>query len=240
MSRVKPGSAGFPTPDIFPEIVNEKGGKFKMTSYDTLAEGVMRGDAGVVESEVKKALNEGAEPREILEKGLIGGMSVVGDRFGAGETFLPEVLMCANAMHHGLRIIVPLLEKSGQKAMESVVIGTVEGDIHNIGKRIVGCLLEATGYKVIDLGVDVKAEAFAQAIEEHKPDLLGMSALLSTTMPNMAKTINYLKEKGLCGKLKIIVGGAQVTEQFAKSIGADGYAPDAISAVALVRKLVAG
>ena len=211
-----------------------------MVSYDALAEGVMKGDGGVVESEVKKALNEGAEPREILEKGLIGAMGVISERFGAGEMFLPEVLMSASAMHQGLGIILPLLEKSGQKAMGSVVIGTVEGDIHDIGKRIVGFLIEGSGYKVTDLGVDIKAEAFAQAIEEHKPDILGLSALLTTTIPNMAKTIGYLKEKGLRDKTKIIVGGAVVTEQFAESIGADGYAPDAVSAIALVKKLLAG
>ncbi len=211
-----------------------------MVSYDTLAEGVMRGDAGVVESEVKKALNEEAEPREILEKGLIAAMGAIGERFGAGEMFLPEVLMSANAMRQGMGIILPVLEKLGQQSMETVVIGTVEGDIHDIGKRIVSCLIEGSGYKVIDLGVDVKAETFAQAIEEHKPDILGMSALLTTTMPSMAKTIDYLKEKGLRGKTKIIVGGAQVTEQFAKSIGADGYAPDAVSAIPLVKKLLAG
>ena len=210
-----------------------------MVSYDTLAEGIMRGDAGVVESEVKKALDKEAEPREILEKGLIAAMGVIGERFGAGDMFLPEVLMSASAMRQGMAIILPLLEKSGQNSMETVVIGTVEGDIHDIGKTIVSCLIGGSGYKVIDLGVDVKAETFAQAIEEHKPDILGMSALLTTTMPSMAKTIDYLKEKGLRGKTKLIVGGALVNEDFAKSIGADGYAPDAVSAIPLVKKLLA-
>ena len=209
-----------------------------MVSYDAMAEGVMNGDAGVVESEVNKALSEGAEPREILVKGLIGAMSVVGERFRVGDMFLPEVLRSASAMHQGLGIVQPLLEKSGQKAMGSVVIGTVEGDIHDIGKRIVRFLIEGNGFEVIDIGVDVKAEAFAQAVEEHKPDIVGMSALLTTTMPYMAKTIDFLKEKGLRDKTKIIVGGACITEQFAESIGADGYAPDAISAVELVKKLV--
>jgi len=124
--------------------------------------------------------------------------------------------------------------------MGSVVIGTVEGDIHDIGKRIVGFIIEGNGYEVIDLGINVNTETFAKAVEEYKPDILGMSALLTTTMPNMAKTIDLLKEKGLRDKVKIIVGGASVTEQFAESIGADGYAPDAISAVELVKKLVAG
>ena len=210
-----------------------------MVSYDALNEGVIKGDGSVVEAEVNKALNEGAEARDILVKGLIGGMGVVGERFGAGDMFLPEVLMCAHAMHQGLEIVKPLLAKSGEKALGSVVIGTVEGDIHDIGKRIVGFMLEGNGYEVTDLGTDVKAEAFAQAIEEHKPDIVGMSALLTTTMPNMGKTIDLLKEKGLRKEVKVIVGGAPINEQFAKSIGADGYAPEAGSAVELAKKLMA-
>ncbi len=211
-----------------------------MVSYDTLAEGIMKGDENIVEAEVNKALNEGAEARDILVKGLIGSMSVVGKRFGAGEMFLPEVLVSAHAMHQGLNIVKPLLAEAGQKAMRKVVIGTVEGDIHDIGKKIVGLLLEGNGVEVIDLGVDVKAETFAQAIEEHKPDILGMSALLTTTMLNMRKTIGLLEEKGLREKVKIIVGGAPVTEKFAKSIGADAYGPEAGSAVGLVKKLIGG
>ncbi len=210
-----------------------------MVSYDALAEGVMKGDVSVVKSEVNKALNEGVEARDILVKGLIGGMSVVGERFRKGEMFLPEVLMSADAMHNGLDVIKPLLAKSGQKGMGRIIMGTVEGDIHDIGKRIVNSLLEGNGFEVIDLGVNVKAEAFAQAIEEHKPDILGMSALLTTTIPNMGKTIGLLKERGLRELVKIIVGGAPTNEQFAKSIGADGYAPDGGSAVDLVKKLVA-
>ena len=209
-----------------------------MVSYEILAEGIMRGDASIVESEVNKALSEGAEARHILVNGLIGGMSVVGKRFRAGEMFLPEVLMSANAMHRGLDIVKPLLAKSGQKVTEKIIIGTVEGDIHDIGKKIVVFLLEGNGYEVTDLGVDVKAEVFAQAIEEREPVLLGMSALLTTTMQNMGKTIDLLKEKGLREKIRIIVGGAPVDEQFARSIGADGYAPDAGSAVELVGKLI--
>ena len=210
-----------------------------MVSYDALNEGVIKGDGSVVEAEVNKALSEGAEARDILVKGLIGGMGVVGERFGAGDMFLPEVLMSAHAMHQGLDIVKPLLAKAGEKALGSVVIGTVEGDIHDIGKRIVGFMLEGNGYEVTDLGTDVKAEAFVQAIEEHKPDILGMSALLTTTMPNMGKTIDLLKEKGLRKGTKVMVGGAPINEQFAKSIGADGYAPEAGSAVELVKKLLA-
>jgi len=209
-----------------------------MVSYDALAEGIMKGDENVVESEVNKALNEGAEARDILVKGLIGGLSVVGKRFGGGEMFLPEVLASAHAMHKGLDIVKPLLAKADQKAVGRIVMGTVEGDIHDIGKKIVCFLLEGNGFEVIDLGVDVKAEAFAQAIGKHNPDILGMSALLTTTMLNMGKTIDLLREKGLREKVKIMVGGAPTTDEFAKSIGADGYAPEAGSAVEWVKKTI--
>jgi len=210
-----------------------------LVSYDALAEGVMSGDASVVESEVKKALNEGTDARDILAKGLIGGMNVVGERFRDGDMFLPEVLMSASAMHKGLDIVRPLLAKSGQGSATKVIMGTVEGDIHDIGKRIVGFLLQGNGFDVIDLGVDLKAEVFIQAIDEHKPDVLGMSALLTTTMLNMGKVIELLRERGLREKIKVMVGGAPVSEEFAKSIGADGYAPEAGSAVELVKKLIA-
>jgi len=209
-----------------------------MVSYDAISEGVIKGDGGVVVTELDKALSEGAEPRNVLVKGLIGGMSVIGERFRAGDMFLPEVLMCTNAMHKGLDIVKPLLVQSGEKPLVSIIIGTVEGDIHDIGKRIVGFLLEGNGFEVIDLGVDVEASVFANAIEEHKPDILGMSALLTITMPNMARVIDLLKEKGLREKVKVIIGGAPVNEEFAESIGADGYAEEAISAVELVKKLV--
>lgn len=210
-----------------------------MVSYDVLAEGIMKGDSSLVESEVHKALNQGVEARDILVNGLIGAMGIVGKRFAAGEMFLPEVLMSASAMHRGVEIAKPLLGKSDQRGVGRIVIGTVEGDIHDIGKRIVSLLLEGNGFEVIDLGVNVGAEVFAQAIENHKPDILGMSALLTTTMPNMGKTIHLLKERRLREKVKIIVGGAPVGEQFAESIGADGYAPEAGSAVAWVNKIIA-
>jgi len=211
-----------------------------MFSYDVLAKAVIEGDGSIVESEVNKALGEGAEARSILTEGLIGGMSVVGERFGAGDMFLPEVLMSASAMHKGLDVVKPLLAESGQKAAGRVLIGTVAGDIHDIGKRIVSFLLEGNGFEVVDLGVDVPDESFVQAIEEHNPDILGMSALLTTTMPSMGKVIELLKEKGLRDKVKVIVGGASVNEQFADSIGADGYAPEASSALKWVKKVVAG
>lgn len=210
-----------------------------MVTYDALKEAIMVGDEKGVEAQVRKALDEGGKPQDILKNGLIAGMEVVGKRFKAGEMFLPEVLLSAEVMHKGLDILNPMLAKAGHRGLGTMVIGTVEGDIHDIGKRIVGFLLEGTGYQVVDLGVDVKAEAFAQAVEKHKPDVLGMSALLTTTMLNMGKTIDLLKEKGLRSRLKIIVGGAPINDQFAKSIGADGYAPEAGSAIDLVKRLLA-
>jgi 5-methyltetrahydrofolate--homocysteine methyltransferase len=208
-------------------------------SFNSLAEGVLAGNVGAVESEVKNALSEGLEASHVLEKGLIAGMITVGERFRAGDMFLPEVLMSAKAMHKGLEIVRPLLAQSGQSLQRKVVMGTVEGDIHDIGKKIVGTLIEGNGFNVIDLGVDLRPEVFVQAVEEHRPDVLGMSAMLTTTMTNMKKVIDLLKENGLREKVKVVVGGAPVNEEFAESIGADGYAPDAGVAAELVRKLVA-
>lgn len=210
-----------------------------MVTYDALKEAIIAGEEKAVEAQVRKALAEGGKAPDILKNGLIAGMEVVGKRFKAGEMFLPEVLLSAEVMHKGLDILNPLLAKTGHRGLGTIVIGTVEGDIHDIGKRIVGFLLEGTGYNVIDLGVDIKAETFAQAIEKHKADILGMSALLTTTMLNMGKTIELLKEKGLRAKIKIIVGGAPINDQFARTIGADGYAPEAGSAVDLVKRLLA-
>jgi 5-methyltetrahydrofolate--homocysteine methyltransferase len=212
-----------------------------MATYDVLKEAIIGGDEKEVESQVNKALGEGADAQDVMTNGLIAGMEVVGKRFKTGEMFLPEVLLSAEVMHKGLDIVNPILAKTGgRKGLGTVVMGTVEGDIHDIGKRIVSFLLEGTGFEVIDLGVDVKADAFIQAIEKHNPNVLGMSALLTTTMPNMGKTIDLLKEKGLREKVKVIVGGAPISEQFAQSIGADGYALEAGSAVELVKKLLAG
>jgi len=210
-----------------------------MVTYDALKKAIIEGNEETVKAEVKRALNEGAKAQSILREGLIGGMGIVGERFGAGDMFLPEVLLSADVMHKGLDILKPLLAKTEQEGLGTIVIGTVEDDIHDIGKRIVGFLLEGNGFRVIDLGVNVKAEAFARAVEENKADILGMSALLTTTMLNMGKTINLLKEKGLREKIKVIVGGAPINEDFAESIGADGYAPNAGSALEWVKKAIA-
>ncbi len=210
-----------------------------MVAYDALKEAIIIGDEEKVPSLVQQALDDGTEAPDILTNGLIAGMEIVGRRFKAGEMFLPEVLLSASVMHQSLDLINPLLAKSDHRGLGTIVIGTVEGDIHDIGKKIVGFLLEGTGYNVIDLGVDVKADSFALAVEKNNPDILGMSALL-TTMPHMGTIIELLKEKGLREKVKIIVGGAPISDQFASSIGADGYALEAGSAVDLVKKLLAG
>lgn len=206
-----------------------------MVAYDTLKEAIMSGEEAVVEAEVNKALAEGAGASDILNNGLTAGMEVVGRRFKSGEMFLPEVMLSSEVMHKGLNILKPLLAEAKTKAAARVVMGTVEGDIHDIGKRIVGLLLTGSGFEVIDLGVDVKADKFIQAIEDYKPDVLGMSALLTTTMPNMRQVIDSLKERGMRDKVKVMVGGASVNDQFAKLIGADGYAPEASSAVDWVK-----
>ena len=207
-----------------------------MATYEALKEAIMGGDDKEVESQVNKALAKGADAGDVMSNGLIAGMGVVGKRFSSGEMFLPEVLLSAEVMHKGLAILNPLLAKTGKKGMGEIVIGTVEGDIHDLGKRIVGFLLEGNGFEVTDLGVDIKADAFIKAVEENKPDILAMSALLTTTMPHMGEIINLLKERNLRDKVKVIIGGAPINDHFAKSIGADGYAPEAGSAVEWVKK----
>jgi len=209
-----------------------------MAKYDTLKQAVLAGDEATAVAEVKKALAAKADPSDVLDNGLIAGMEVVGKKFRSGEMFLPEVLLCAEVMHKGIDILNPLLAKSGKKSAATVVIGTVEGDIHDIGKKIVALLLEGNGFNVIDLGVDVKGEKFIAAIEKYKPQIVGMSALLTTTMPHMGEIIQTLKAKKLRDKVKVIVGGASVNAEFAKSIGADGYAVEAGTGVELAKKLI--
>ena len=209
-----------------------------MAKYDALKQAVLAGDEATAVAEVKKALAAKADPSNVLNNGLIAGMEVVGKKFRSGEMFLPEVLLCAEVMHKGIDILNPLLAKSGKKSATTVVIGTVEGDIHDIGKKIVALLLEGNGFNVIDLGVDVKGEKFIEAVEKYKPQIVGMSALLTTTMPHMGEIIQTLKAKKLRDKVKVIVGGASVNAEFAKSIGADGYAVEAGTGVELAKKLI--
>jgi len=209
-----------------------------MNSYETLTEAIRKGDKNLVESEVKKALSQGLDPNDILKSGLIRGMGIVGPLFRDGLMFIPEVLMSAQAMRRGIEVIKPLLNESDQSSPEKFLIGTVAGDIHDIGKNIVGMLIESNGFEVIDLGVNVQNETFVQAVEEHKPDILGMSALLTSTIPNMGIVIDLLKTRGIRNNVKIIVGGASVNQEFADIIGADGYAPDAGSASQWVKNAI--
>jgi 5-methyltetrahydrofolate--homocysteine methyltransferase len=186
---------------------------------------------------VEAALQDGADPREILKTGLIKGMDVVGEKMESGDMFIPEVLMSAKCMSAAVAIIKPLLAESAIDTPKKVIIGTVKGDLHDIGKNLVQMMLGSSGFEVVDLGVDVEPEGFLQAVNDHNADIVGLSALLTTTMPMMKKTIDVLIEGGIRDSIKIIVGGAPVTQAFASEIGADGFAPDAGSANKLAKTL---
>jgi len=184
------------------------------------------------------ALSSGLTAKEILDKGLMPGMDVVGVEFKKGKKFVPEVLLSARTMQASLGILKPLLEQTGEKMTGKVVIGTVKGDLHDIGKSLVGMLLEGSGFEVVDLGKDVAPETFIDAVKKEKPNIVAMSALLTTTMRSMGHTITVLKEAGLRETVKIMVGGAPVTMDFAKQIGADGYAANAPAAVELAKQFI--
>ena len=196
------------------------------------------GENEVVAELVQEALDQGMAPEEILAGGLIAGMDEVGRDFKAGDLYVPEVLIAARAMHAGMNILRPLLAEGDVPSAGKYVIGTVQGDLHDIGKNLVKMMLEGAGFQTIDLGTDVKPDGFVAAVREHQPQFLGMSALLTTTMPGMKATIEALEEAGLRDAVKIMVGGAPVTAAFAEQIGADAYAPDAGSAVDIARSLV--
>lgn len=204
-----------------------------------LASNLYNGESEKVAALVQQALDQGTEPGEILSGGLISGMDEVGKDFKAGELFVPEVLIAARAMHAGMAILRPLLADSDVLSAGKCVIGTVKGDLHDIGKNLVRMMVEGAGFEVIDLGTDVDAAAFVAAVQEHQPDVVGMSALLTTTMVNMKSTIEALEEAGVRDSVKIMIGGAPVTAAYVEEIGADAYAPDAASAVDTARELVA-
>jgi len=197
------------------------------------------GKVDEVGAATQKALDEGLSAQEVLNDGLIAGMDVVGRDFKAGDLFIPEVLISARAMHAGLDVLRPLLAGSGAPMMGKMVIGTVSGDLHDIGKNLVGMMLEGAGFEIVDLGTDVSSEKFIEAVRAEGADLLGLSALLTTTMPGMKTTIEALTEAGLRDNVKVIIGGAPVTAGFAEEIGADAYAPDAASAVDTARAFIA-
>ena len=192
----------------------------------------------VVES-VKELLNRGLTPYEVLTRGLVAGMDIVGVDFRDGILLVPEVLMSAKAMKAGMEILRPLLVETGAPQVGTMVIGTVKGDIHDIGKNLVGMMMEGAGFNVVNLGINTDADKFLAAIREHKPEILGMSALLTTTMPYMGVVIEALKQQGLRDQIIVLVGGAPLNEAFAEEIGADAYCRDAAIAVETAKKLLA-
>jgi len=205
---------------------------------EEMAQAVMDGDGELVAELVRRALSEKLAPGAIINDGLIAGMNFVGERFRNGEFFIPEVLMSARSMHQGLSIVKPLLNKAEQGGRGTIVICTVKGDVHDIGKNLVAMMLEGGGFRVVDLGTDAAPEKVVAAVKEHRPQILAMSSLLTTTLPRMPETIKALEAAGLRSGLKVMVGGAPVTQAFAEKAGADGYAPDAALAVELARKLL--
>jgi 5-methyltetrahydrofolate--homocysteine methyltransferase len=201
-----------------------------MADFEQMANLVIEGEVEKVAELTKKAVEAGEKPLDIINQGLMKGMNVVGERFKAGDMFVPEVLMCAKAMSSGMEIVKPLLVGGESASRGKVMIGTVKGDLHDIGKKLVGMIMESAGLEIVDLGVDVSPEKFAEAVKTENPDVLGMSALLTTTMLAMKDTIEVLQEEGIRNKVKVLVGGAPVTLDFANEIGADGWAPDAVTA----------
>jgi len=198
-----------------------------------------RGDAPGVEKSVRAALDEGYSPLEIIKRGLVAPMEEIGVRFRDGEVFVPEVLVAARAMQAGMGILKPLLSESDRASSAGkVVIGTVQGDIHDIGKNLVAMLLEGAGFEVVDVGIDVKPEAFVAAVKEHGADILALSALLTTTMPAFQDVLAALEAAGIRSQVKVMVGGAPVTADYARKVGADAYAEDGPTAVATARALV--
>jgi len=204
-----------------------------------IAESIYSGDVEAVGELVQDLLDGGMAPGEVLSDALLVGMDKVGRDFKAGDLFVPEVLFAARAMQAGMDVLRPLLADSEIASSGKYIVGTVQGDLHDIGKNLVRMMLEGGGFEAIDLGVDVSPSAFVDAVREHKPDLVGISALLTTTMAQMKVTIEALEEAGLRDSVKIMVGGAPVTAAFAEQIGADAYAPDAASAVDIARELQA-
>jgi len=210
-----------------------------MVNLNNISEALQRGDAKKVEELVKQALEENLLPKDILENGLIKGMDIIGAKFKKNEVYVPEVLIAARAMHAGMDVLRPKLVETGVKNIGKVAIGTVKGDLHDIGKNLVKMMLEGAGFEVVDLGVDVSVDKFVEAVKEHQPNIIGMSALLTTTMVNMPEVIKALDIAGLRDKVKVMVGGAPITQNYANQIGADGYSPDAASAADKAKTFVA-
>ncbi len=209
-----------------------------MQILNEISEALQKGNFKAVSQKTAAALEEGISPDIILNEGLIAGMSIIGARFKTGEIYVPEVMLSARAMHSGLDVLRPALVKTGAKPLGKVVIGTVKGDLHDIGKNLVGMMMIGTGLEVIDLGKDVSSEKFVNAVKEHNPDIVAMSALLTTTMPEQKNVIDALREAGLRDAVKVMIGGAPVTEDYANEIGADAYTTDAGSAAQKAKEFI--
>jgi 5-methyltetrahydrofolate--homocysteine methyltransferase len=206
--------------------------------YNNIAEMIVAGSIDEIEQATKEKLSQGEKPKDILDKGLLKGMEIVAKRFKVGDMYVPEVIHSAQTMHAAMACLKPYLMEADQDGSGVVMIGTVEGDIHNVGKDLVAMMFEGVGFNVINLGVNVKPQVFVEKTKEHNPGILAMSALLTTTMPKMGETIQALVDAGLRDKVKIIAGGAPLTEQFVAGIGGDGYAPNAILAVEKAKELL--
>lgn len=209
-----------------------------MSVLQQIAENLMKGKANDVKALVEKALAEGESPSKILNQGLLTGMSVIGERFKKNEVYVPEVLIAARAMKAGMSVLQPKLSAAGIQPLGVAAIGTVKGDLHDIGKNLVGMMLEGAGFKVVDLGIDCSPEKFVQGARDNKAAVIGVSALLTTTMTNMKAVVDAVKASDLAGTTKVMIGGAPVTQAFCDEIGANGYAPDAASAADLAKKLI--
>ena len=209
-----------------------------MSDFQPIVNALVKSDLARVVELVKNSLDEGVSAKDILNQGLIAGMDIVGEKMENQEMFIPEVLMAAKAMSESVAILKPLLADEGVSARGSVVIGTVKGDLHDIGKNLVAMMCESAGFEVHNVGVDIEPESFIAEVKEKNADILMLSALLTTTMPMMTQTMEALQEAGLRENIKIMVGGAPVSQKFADDIGADGYAPDAGSAAKMAKSFL--
>ena len=210
-----------------------------MAEMNKITQTLMEGDGANLVTLVSEALEQGRAAADILNNDLIAGMDLIGEKMGSGEMFIPEVLMTAHAMGMAVEILKPHLGDDETSSAGKIVIGTVKGDLHDIGKNLVVMMLESAGFEVIDLGVDVEPEIFVEAVKKNKPDILGLSALLTTTMPMLKKTVESVISAGVKNGLKIMIGGAPVSQAFADEIGVEGYAPDAGSASKLAKAMLA-
>ncbi len=209
-----------------------------MSDFKALSESIIKGDIKTAVAETQNAIDTGSSAQDILDKGLITTMNEVGERFSKGLVFVPQMLRSAKTMQECTKLLKPYFQEGDVISKGKILIGTVKGDLHDIGKNLVSMMMEGAGFTIIDLGVDIPPEKFVEKAKEVEPDIVGMSALLSTTMPAMPDTIEALRKAGIRDKIKVMIGGAPVTEKYAQKIGADSYASDAGSAVIKAKKLL--